>query len=83
MGRSYTPAYAIEVVVDRGYWTPAAWPKQAGRPTAANLAKYVALTEASTQAGGCNEHLGPTKILKAEIFTNRGEKKLVASWEAK
>jgi hypothetical protein len=83
MGRTLTPAYAIEYVVNRGFWTPACWPtKQAGRPTAANLAKHVALVEASTQADGCNAHLGATKILSARIVRNRGERVTVAEFRA-
>lgn len=44
------------------------WPtKHAGRPTDANLAKYVAHFEASTAPGGCNEHLGRRVVWAAEV----------------
>lgn len=83
MGHSTTPAYAIEFLTDHGSWTPAAWDaKHAGRPTAANLAKHVGVMEASTNAGGCNAHLGATKILAARILKNRGHRDLVAAYAA-
>lgn len=83
MGRSFTPAFAIEYIVDNGFWTPGAWrTDQAGRPTDANLARHVAFMEASTQPGGCNEHLGATKILAAHIVRNRGERVQVAEFRA-
>ena len=81
MGRTITPAHAIEYVVDNGRWTPAGWDaKHAGRPTAANLAAHCQLLEDSTMPGGCNEHLGPTRILAARIVTNRGERREVAAY---
>lgn len=83
MGRSTTPAFAVHFVTDNGFWTPSAWPtKFAGRPTAANLAKHVAVMEAATQPGGCNEHLGATRILAARILKNRGQRDLVAAYVA-
>lgn len=81
MGRSTTPTYRVEYKVDRGFWTTAAWPtKFAGRPSGANLAKHVAVTEASTQPGGCNAHLGATKILAARIVANKGAAVLKAGF---
>jgi hypothetical protein len=83
MGRSYTPAYAIEMMTDNGHWTPQGWDvKVAGKPTAANLAAHVAKLEASTQPGGCNAHLDPTRILAARILRNRGQRDLVAGYVA-
>ena len=83
MGRTFTPAHAVEFVVDRGYWTPMGWDaKHAGRPTVANLAAFVAGYEASTQPGGVNAHLGATRILSARIVTNRGERREVAQYRA-
>lgn len=74
--------YAVEFVVDRGYWTPMGWnSRQAGRPTAANLAKFVRGYEASTQTGGVNSHIGPTRILRATILRNDGSREVVASYQ--
>jgi hypothetical protein len=83
MGRTYTPAYAIEIDVPGFIYTPAGWTaREFGRPTDANLKLYVERFEASTQPGGANAHLGPTKVRAARIYTNRGERKLVASYPA-
>lgn len=68
----------------RHYYTPAAWPsKHLGRPTVANLARYVADFEASTLPGGVNAHLGPTRVVAARILTNRGERREVATYAAR
>lgn len=83
MGRIVTPAYAIEYKIDNGFWTPACWNfKHAGRPTDANLAKHIKVMEDSTQPGGCNQHLGATKILAAVIVRNQGERVEVARYTA-
>lgn len=84
MGRILTPKFAVHYTVDNGFWTPAAWPtRHAGRATDANLIKHVAVVEASTQPGGCNEHLGATKILSARIVNQRGSTcMVVARYEA-
>lgn len=61
MGRSYTPPYVIEVDGCQGamswyvravYGTPAN-----GKPTAANLKKYMDSFLASMEPGGANAHL--------------------------
>jgi hypothetical protein len=53
-----------------------------GRPTAANLQKFVESFEASTRPGGVNAHLGATTVTKAMIMLNDGSRKLVAEYEA-
>lgn len=69
MGHTTKPAYRVEYVVDRGYWTPCAWQtKYDGRATAANLEKHVQAVEASTQPSGVNAHLGATKIHRARLI---------------
>lgn len=81
MGRTVTPRYAVEFVVDRGFWTPMGWDgKHAGRPTAANLAKFAKGYEAATMPGGVNDHLGPTRILRATILRNDGSRTVVATY---
>lgn len=81
MGRSFTPKYAVEYLVDRGTWTPAGWiSRDRGKPSAENLARDVVRQEAATRVGGVNEHIGPTRILAAKIVGNRGERTLVAGY---
>ena len=81
MGRSTTPQFRIDYIVNRGTWTAGTWnSRQAGRPTAANLAKYVALSEASTKPGGCNAHIGETVVLSAKI-TNQFTGEVRATYE--
>ena len=86
MGRSVTPKYAVEFSgVSRNgaptRWTPMGWnSKQAGRPTAANLAAFVRGYEASTLPGGVNAHLGVTRIAAAEVKLNVLGGSVVASY---
>lgn len=84
MGRITTPPYRLEfTAVDRGAWTPGAWRSESnGRPTAANLAAYVRETERSTMAGGCNAHLGATRILAARIV-RQSTGDVVATYDAR
>ncbi len=59
--------------------TPAEWrcrarlgnPSVHGKPNEKNLATHVARFEASTQKGGCNEHLGVTVVISALIKDQR------------
>lgn len=76
MGRSTTPTHIIRFTEVRSGerivgLTPAAWPTRkdrgGGRPTKANLARYVEGTNESCQPGGVNEHLAPMRIVRAEI----------------
>jgi hypothetical protein len=86
MGRITTPKYAVEffeVHTASGptHWTPMGWnSKQAGRPTPANLAKFIDGYEASTRPGGVNAHIGPTVIGEARIVRNDGSHALVAGY---
>jgi len=59
------------------------WPtKDAGRPSNANLEKFVKHLEESMKPGGANEHLADfnIKYLKATIQVN-GTDYVVATWE--
>lgn len=77
MSKSTTPEFVVYLTLDRGVTTPSAWRIKAtgcngcipghGKPTADNLKAYVTTFEASTQSGGCNAHLGVTKVLSARI----------------
>jgi hypothetical protein len=75
--RDYTPKYVVKITDGRYSYTPMEWrvfgrglQKPDGKPTSANLAKFVQSYEASTQAGGSNAHLGATKIQTARIYNN-------------
>lgn len=84
MGRSITPKYAVYMTGS----TPFGWnSKQAGRPTDANLEKFVKGYAKSLEAGGVNEHVSkalghipyPTH---AEIRRNVAGGGVVARWQA-
>lgn len=79
MGRVVTPTFRVEFpraysVVDGNRWEQFAWSggrwdcKTSGRPTAASLARYVRELEDSTLPGGCNEHLGLTRVSHAQVI---------------
>lgn len=80
MGRTFTPKYRIEA---NGFLTRSTWQhKYHGRPTAANLAKWAAKNNESTQPGGCNEHVGTDcPITKARIV-RQSDDVVIAEWEA-
>lgn len=83
MGRSVKSKYAVRMTVAGFGITPACWnSQQAGRPTAENLRRYVAAFEASTEPGGCNAHLGVTKVLEADIRENEFMGAVVARYSA-
>ena len=76
MSRDRAIRYVCHVVIDQPgrAWTPSEWRTRRqgqipadGKPTTENLQKHCLHYEASTQPGGCNQHLGPTKILSARI----------------
>lgn len=69
MGRSYTPKYRVEMVLDNSARTceQIAWDKRYGRANKANLAKLIASIESSTQPGGVNAHLGIKSFISATI----------------
>ena len=92
MGRSRTPTHIVRYtqVVEGEHqirFTDSAWPTQAkrggGRPTQANLTRYIEGTNESFEPGGVNEHLsqrGTVRILGAEIVNQHtGEVKATYS----
>lgn len=71
MGHTSTPKYRVHVEVPGYYCTPMAWERHYGAPTDANLAKFVAVSNAATDPGGVNSHLGVYhKIVKADVYLN-------------
>lgn len=84
MGRIATSKYAVSITVPGYSYSLAAWRcNQSGRPTDANLTRYVQAFEASTQAGGCNAHLGEQHVTRAYIKVNSGyDGAIVARYQA-
>lgn len=89
MGRTSTPKYVVRVTVPGYSCTPMEWRvsgrygmKGYGAPNDANLAKFVEASNASTEPGGVNSHLGAAhKIVAAEVFLNDGKYDVaLASW---
>lgn len=82
MGRVTTPTFFVRMVVSRGSLTPEAWRTNLyGKPTEANLAKFVRELEASFEPGGANDHIQPMKVLSAQILRS-ADRCVVASMEA-
>jgi hypothetical protein len=69
MGRSYTPKYRVELVVDNSARSTGtiAWDRRYGRATTTNLTKIIRSIEASFQPGGANAHLKPVSYISATI----------------
>jgi hypothetical protein len=83
MARDLTSTYVVEIRTPGFGWTPAAWHcGRNGRPTEANLAQYVEDLEKSTMPGGCNAHLGATRVARAWIRRNTIGGATVASYAA-
>jgi hypothetical protein len=81
MPADLTTAYVVEIDTPGYRYTPAPWrTRQAGRPTTANLAAHVEAFEASTEPGGCNAHLGATRVTSARIRRNQLRGVVVASY---
>lgn len=57
------------------------WLRACGRPTDANLAKYVAGLIRSTSSGGANDHCEPFVVRHARIV-RQGDDKTMATWRA-
>lgn len=57
MGRVTTPRYRVEVECVGMVATPSAWRKHYGRPTEANLIRFLEASNASMAPGGCNQHI--------------------------
>jgi hypothetical protein len=73
MGRTTTSTYAVRITVPGYQYSLTPWHcKESGRPTDANLARYVAAFEASTQPGGSNAHLGEQHVSSAYVKVNSG-----------
>jgi hypothetical protein len=83
MSRDREVRFLIHYVVETGGepnrgWTPGEWRVRRlhqlqadGKPTVENIQKHCEAYERSTQPGGCNSHLGVTKILRAWIVDQR------------
>ena len=73
MERTATSKYAVSITVPGYQYSLASWRcNESGRPTDANLARYVAAFEASTRPGGCNAHLGEQHVSSASVRVNSG-----------
>jgi len=87
MGKSIKSKYALQIKSD-GYFTPMCWfVNQNGKPTQANLEKWVDAYHASLKPGGANAHLsngpkGMPILNSAKIVTNDRNKTVVAAWKA-
>jgi hypothetical protein len=75
--RDTTPTYVVQISDGVHYYTASAWRvtsrtqvRADGRPTTANLKRYVESFEASTRPGGVNAHLGETTVKRARINHN-------------
>jgi hypothetical protein len=51
-----------------------------GKPTTANIDKWVDTFEESMKPGGCNAHLGFHPVLSAEILDQFNGNEVVATW---
>jgi hypothetical protein len=81
--RDTTTKYQVRLKVSGYGFPPMSWNcKRDGRPTAANLKKFVESFEASTRKGGANAHLGATTVSRAAICLNDGSRKVVVSYTA-
>ncbi len=87
MGRSITPKYIVKVRHSGGVAsTDSCWnSKQAGRPSAENLAAWVAKYHESLKAGGCNAHVTDTygvnaQLRYAAVLRNDASSEIIAEW---
>ena len=87
MGKSTTPKYILKITTFKsqnglaGYSNMEWNCRQSGRPSAANIDKWVTVYENSCLPGGCNAHLGYDPVLSCEVRRNPGD--VVASWSRK
>jgi hypothetical protein len=93
MGRVTTPTYRLEYAgrtraVRNWYFTPAVWHARKstnvasdGRPTDANLYRWVRAFERSTYPGEPNAHLGITTVTRACII-RQSSGRVVARYES-
>jgi len=91
MGRSITPKYVVTVthVNPSVVSTPSVWNcRESGRPTAANLKRWVDLYHESLKPGGVNEHVARAFgagawLQSARLMNNAdGSRETVAEWFA-
>lgn len=83
MGRTTTPAYVVQIADGRYRYAGSAWVVATdGKPTEANLRRYVESFEASTRPGGANAHLGEVRVLRASIRRNVPAGQTVATYQA-
>ena len=82
-----TPTYVIEIVTATWGTGRMAWDvrgrngcKGCGAPNAKNLGRYVEAFEASTRAGGANEHLGEAEVVWAAVSRNYGGSPAIAEY---
>lgn len=88
MGRSVTPKYVFEIETflsraGKVRHTSMIWRKEYGRPTVANLDKWVTSYEESCKPGGCNAHLGVDPVVSAKIRLNYAGSPAMVEWERK
>lgn len=88
MGRIRTPAYRVELKTLGFYLTPAAWNIRGdglvhgnGKPTHANLKKYVESIHKSFEPGGANAHIGYLRIIRATII-RQADDEVMATWSS-
>lgn len=86
MGRSYTPRYSL--TIDGNASACMAWDsKRNGKPSAANLEKWVMAYAKSLELGGANEHISKAEGFipyprRAEVRVNKPGGAIVAEWKA-
>lgn len=88
MGRSTTPKYSFKIStylsrVGKAFHSSMAWKSEYGKPTTANIDKWVAKYEESLLPGGANAHLGYDPVLSVEIKKNVVNGEVVATWDRK
>jgi hypothetical protein len=82
MGRTVTPTYRVELTLASGCWraTPEAWRRHYGRPTVANLARFVAAHNASMAPGGANAHLSAEHAIIGATIVRQSTGQRVAEY---
>lgn len=77
MSTTRTPAYRMELTLEKGTVTPFGWDVKGrygkGPANEANLRKYVEALEAATYPGGANE-MGDFKVVRATLVNQRTDK---------
>ena len=92
MGRSITPKYRVEespVRLADGRLirsTDYAWRREYGRPTEANLERFIDAMASSQKSGGANAHLaeayGQIVVTSSARIVRQLDGEVVASWKA-